>query len=169
MRRGRRLLIVNLLFLLLVTACAQQTEAPASLPDGALYLYYPDREKTTMTAVVYEPQADRSDAEAVVEEVAAALQTSPREKEHVAPISEDVVLREYHLEDGLLTLDFDVRYLDQDPATEVLTRAAIVLSFTGIDGVDHVMFLVSGTALMKNDTDPVGVMNADSFVWSDLP
>ena len=150
-----------------LSACHAGSDDNGALPDGACRLYLLNHDRTAVVQETHTVSTDRTDVMAVVEDIANALQSAPVNKEHLAPVSEDAILREYHLEEGLLTLDFDVRYLDMDFATEAVTRAAIVLSFTGIDGVDGVLFLVSGTALMKNETDPVGVMTAESFVLSD--
>ena len=164
MRNRGILFVLCLLLALSVSACAAMGSREDALPDGAFRLYVLNHDHTEVLPEAYALQADLSDPLSVVEETVHALQSAPADKEHVSPFSEDVVLHEYRLEDGLLTLDFDVRYLDPDPATEALTRAAIVLTLTQIEGVDGVLFLVSGTALMKNDTEPVGVMYADSFV-----
>lgn len=169
MKNNAKLFFILLVTVLLVAGCGTGAQTAEPLPDGAFRVYMLDHDRTSVVAEAYTVRADRSDVPAVVDEVALALQSAPREKDHLAPVTEDVVLREYHMEDCLLTLDFDVRYLDLDPATEALTRAAIVLSFTQIDGVDGVLFLVSGTALMKDEAAPVGVMTADSFLISVLP
>lgn len=159
-------LLLCLLLMLSVSGCARSAGAGSTLPEGGFPLYVLNHDRTAVVRETFVLQADPQDVSATVQEVADALHAVPVGKDHASPISENVVLREFRLEGGLLTLDFDVRYLDLDPSTEALTRAAIVLSFTGIDGVDSVLFLVSGTALMKNETDPVGVMHADSFVLS---
>ena len=165
---GRRFLCIQMLALLLC-ACVPVAPAAAPLPEGASRICLLDHEKTAVAPEAFVFTADASDPYARVAEMADALRTPPKDNNRIAPLTEQAVLLEFRLEDGLLTLDFDVRYLEQDPATEALTRAAIVLSFTGIDGVDGVLFLVSGTALMKNETEPVGVMHADSFLMSVLP
>ena len=132
-------------------------------------LYYPDGDLLSIVSEAHEVQADVSDPQAVVEEVLVALHTNTKRQAALSSVSEFIVLREYRMEGDLLTLDYDVRYPDMDPVTEVLYRASMVQTLTGIEGVDSVLFLVSGTSLMKDETTPVGVMHADSFVISQLP
>ena len=163
-RMKRMLFCLVLAFVL--SACSAGNGAESTPGEKVFSLYVLNHDKTAVVPEDYEMKNGGRETAAAVEEVLGALQAAPGNLDHIAPISDNAVLREYRLEGNLLTLDFDVRYLDMDPATEALTRAAIVLSVTGIDGVEGVLFLVSGTALMKNETEPVGVMHADSFVLS---
>lgn len=167
----KRIKATLLFFLLSVTVlCAcSNTRVPGSAPEGAILVYYPDREKGKLVPAVHVLEAEAADMQVLLEETVTALRTPENGRDLIAAIPEEVALTGYHLEGTLLTLDFDVRYLDMDPATEVLSRAAMVLTFTEIEGVDEVLFLVSGTSLMKDEVTPVGVMRADSFLLTDLP
>ena len=146
-------------------SCSRQAAQTAEEEEGAFRIFYVNAEETALVSEVYTPESDPADTQALIEEIIGVLQTSARRMEYEAPMTGDLVLREHRLEEGLLTLDFDMRYLDQDPVTEILDRAAIVRTFSQIEGVDGVTFLVAGSALMHGNT-PVGVMTADTFIYN---
>lgn len=169
MKKNRHLLTVIICMMLicgcgaLISSCRGKESVPAA--EGGFHLYYVSHDKTGLRASAYTPQAAPSDTRAYLEEALGAMTSAadtPASQD--APISGTIVLREYVLEDGILTLDFDVRYLDTDHVTEILHRAAIVKTLTQIEGVDGVCFLVSGTPLMRADDEPYGVMNGDLYL-----
>ncbi|MBR5970498.1 MAG: GerMN domain-containing protein [Lachnospiraceae bacterium] len=165
-RRGwffRRVLPVVLLWFMV--SCGAASGRSEAEDADAFRIYYVNAQESGLVSEVYAPESDPSDTEAMLEEMINVLQTSAGRMEYEAPMTGDIVLREHRLEEGLLTLDFDVRYLDRDPVTEILDRAAIVRTFSQIEGVDGVIFLVAGQALMRGD-EPVGVMTADTFIYN---
>ncbi|MBR0091618.1 MAG: GerMN domain-containing protein [Lachnospiraceae bacterium] len=157
--------LLSVILALCVTSCAVAGNAGREEDDGSFRIYYVNAEESGLVSEAYVPESDPADTAAMIEEVIGVLQTSAERMEYEAPMTGDIVLREHRLEDGLLTLDFDVRYLDRDPVTEILDRAAIVRTFSQIEGVDGVIFLVAGSALMHGET-PVGVMTADTFIYN---
>ena len=172
MKKGNRcktvtrvLCMVLLCVLTVSVSCTRRETQTAEEEEDAFRIFYVNAEETGLVSEVYVPESDPGDTQALIEEIIGVLQTSARRMEYEAPMTGDLVLREHRLEEGLLTLDFDMRYLDQDPVTEILDRAAIVRTFSQIEGVDGVTFLVAGSALMHGD-EPVGVMTADTFIYN---
>ena len=160
-----RLLICVIVLAFCAASCTNASGRTGAEEEDAFRIYYVNAEESGLVSEVYTPESDPGDTTAMIEEVITVLQTSAGRMEYEAPMTGDIVLREYRLEEGLLTLDFDVRYLDRDPVTEILDRAAIVRTFSQIEGVDGVIFLVAGSALMHGET-PVGVMTADTFIYN---
>ena len=166
MKRVTAAILIWLLTVLSLDACAaarQENTRPGE--DGAFLIYYVSHDGNGIGSEPYEPVSAPGDTEAMVEEIIAELGSNPLRQAYHAPMTGDIALREYRLDaDGLLTLDFDTRYLETDHVTEILDRAAIVRTLTQIAGVTGVLFLVSGTSLMTSADEPVGVMNADTFI-----
>ena len=168
MKRYTVLTLICLLLTLSLYACASgRQQDPAPGEDGAFLIYYVSHDGNGIGAEPYEPVSDPADTRAMVEEVLAELGNNPLRQAYHAPLTGDIALREYRIDaDGLLTLDFESRYLETDHVTEILDRAAIVRTLTQIEGVTGVLFLVSGTSLMTGRDEPVGVMDADTFIYN---
>ena len=66
-----------------------------------------------------------------------------------------------------LLLDFESSYAKLSADTEVLTRAAIVKTFTQIKGINYVSFQVDGKDLEDALGKLVGAMYADSFIYNE--
>ena len=166
MKRFAAVMLIWLITVLSLDACtAGRNEGIAPGDDGAFLIYYVNPDGNGIGAESYEPVSDPGDTQAMVEEMIAELGRNPLRQAYHAPMTGDIALREFRLDaDGLLTLDFDTRYLETDHVTEILDRAAIVRTLTQITGVTGVLFLVSGTSLMTSAGVPVGVMNEDTFI-----
>lgn len=168
MRKRLLCVCICILAVLSVRACTfADRDAASSGEADAFRIYYVNHDGNGIGSDPYEPASDLADTQAMVAEVIAALQNHPLRQAYHAPMTGDIALREYRLDaDGLLTLDFDTRYLETEHVTEILDRAAIVRTLTQIEGVTGVLFLVSGTSLMTGKNEPVGVMNADTFIYN---
>ncbi|MBQ4416547.1 MAG: GerMN domain-containing protein, partial [Butyrivibrio sp.] len=165
MKRCVSVCFICILLMLSLHACASERRED-TLPgeDGSFLIYYVNHDGNGIGAEPYEPVSDPQNTQAMVEEILAELGNNPLRLAYHAPLTGDIALSEYRLDaDGLLTLDFDTRYLETDHVTEILDRAAIVRTLTQIEGVTGVLFLVSGTSLMTGRDEPVGVMDADTF------
>lgn len=159
-------LAVQVIFLSCLISCAKAENVPNSDSDN-INIYYVNREKTALSPEKYLPLCDIEDTEAMIEELIAALKAAPSGIATGATITGDINLRSFVLsQGGLLSLDFDVSYSGQDEISEILTRSAIVRTLIQIKGVDGVMFLVGGVALMDRYSNPVGIMTEDSFIFN---
>ena len=78
----------------------------------------------------------------MIEEFFAALSSDPDNVEYRKPIPNDVEITKYSLDGALLTIYFDVDYLNMKEVEEVLCRAAVVRTMTQISGIDCVSFYV---------------------------
>ncbi|MDR0949882.1 MAG: GerMN domain-containing protein [Lachnospiraceae bacterium] len=93
-----------------------------------------------------------------------ALCVSPDPAGLKAPLNMGFSLVGYSLEDGKILLNMDAAYLDLTPTTEILIRAALVLTLTQDPDINFVGITVEGNTLFDNLNNVVGWMNADQFI-----
>lgn len=154
---------VRTIFLLLcigiLTACQSEY---ADTEGTAIELYYLNKEETKVLREEYMVEAET--VEAQVEELIGALSEPPDNLANKAPISGNVRLLNYRIEESQLSLTFDEYYKELPFTTEVLTRAALVRSFTQLEGIEYVVMQVREETLTDALGVPVGVMSADTFI-----
>ena len=163
--RAARAAVRAMLCALLACMCLAGCGAGGNAAAEADYqIYYLSNDETEIIAVPYD-MAER-DPEALIAEMIAGLQTTPELLEYQTPIPGNVTLTNWTLSGGLLTLGFDAAYSELEKTREILTRAALVRTFTQIDGVDTVAFLVEGSPLTDAHGEVVGNMTADRFIYN---
>ena len=74
------------------------------------------------------------------------------------------IINSYSVNKDQLTLDFKAEYVDQEKIREILTRAALVRTLTGIDGIKTVIFTIEGNPLTDDAGTPIGPMTQEQFV-----
>lgn len=147
----------------LLAACLSGCGKRAQTEDG-YSIYYLNKENTKIVARPYELLADETDVQAVIDELIARLCEDSGDVEYQKPVSGDVSVTDYVLEEDLLTLYFNSEYGDMGKIEEALTRAAIVRTMTQAPGVECLTFYVGDAPLADSGGNPVGVMTNDSFV-----
>lgn len=140
--------------------------------DGNAYnpkikqVYYVNKAETGIVSQDYEIQSDITDTDAVINEFLTQLETIPSKLEYEAPISGEVSLISYAINEGLLTLNFEKRYNNLSTTKEILVRASLVRTFTQLDEVTSVAFLVEGLPLSDSKGNVIGTMTADTFIYN---
>ena len=129
-------------------------------------VYYVNKAETGIVSQDYEIQSDLSDTDAVINEFLTQLETIPSKLEYEAPISGEVSLISYTINEGLLTLNFEKRYNNLSTTKEILVRASLVRTFTQLDEVTSVAFLVDGLPLSDSKGSVIGTMTADTFIYN---
>ncbi len=129
-------------------------------------VYYVNKAETGIVSQDYEIQSDLSDTDAVINEFLTQLETIPSKLEYEAPISGEVSLIGYTINEGLLTLNFEKRYNNLSTTKEILVRASLVRTFTQLDEVTSVAFLVDGLPLSDSKGSVIGTMTADTFIYN---
>ncbi|MDR2043776.1 MAG: GerMN domain-containing protein [Clostridium sp.] len=140
-----------------ITACEKQE----AQPEGLIHIYYVSVPETKVETREYVMQSDTLEGQ--LEEVLERLSAIPEKLAYKAPLNMGFSLLAYTLENGKIRLEVDGRYKGLPPTTEVLARAAIVLTLTQIKGINFVGFTVEGNPLYDNLDNVVGWMNADQF------
>ena len=163
MRKHKRICFLCLLpvFLLIFGGCSSEKEKPKE--DKAGYrIYYINKDETAVVTEPYAPKGDTTGA--LLEEFLVCLRESSGEGEEKPAIPEDVVLLDYTLDKGQLSLQFNLAYLDMNPLYEILCRSAIVRTLCQIPEVETVSFMVGDSPLMDSNEIPIGALNEESFV-----
>ncbi len=125
-------------------------------------LYRLNAEETTLVEVPYDGDTDNS--EEAVESMLAALAREQEDEDTRPAIPEGVEVQNYVLEDEKLCLNFNSAYQEMDTVREVLCRAALVRSLTGIDGVEMVAVQVDGVFLQNKEGREYGFQQTEDFV-----
>lgn len=128
-------------------------------------LYYVSNDSTKLITKEYWTMT--TDESKLFEELRTELTKVPEKLEYTPPFGNNVVLRKWKSQNGRLLLDFEASYAKLAPDMEVLTRAAIVKTFTQIKGINYVSFQVEGRDLEDNLGKLVGAMYSDSFIYNE--
>lgn len=158
----RRWFVEFACFLLLVlVGCSDQDKESAD-DDVRKYLYYLNAEESKLIQKEYEFQA--ADRDKQIDELIERLKEEPKDADSLKLLPNDVAVNEWKLQDRVLWLNFNQEYNDMSAPTEVLVRAGLVRMFTQIIEVRYVGILVDGKELENSKEEPIGVMDAGSFV-----
>lgn len=151
-------LVLLLLATVLMAGCRKEKGK-----DSGYYIYYLNQDKTEITPLGYEPEADPEDTDAMVREFLGEMQAGTDDVEYQKVCPESVKLEKYEYRGSLLSLYFNSAYSEMPVEEEVLCRGAIVSSLVQIPGVSGVSFFVDGKALCDATGQEVGIMTQDSF------
>lgn len=158
MKKTYWMIVLCLLFIL--TGCNKNEEEV----DTGFKIYYINQDATKLTPQNYTMKG--STRAKMVGELMDAMKAEPTKEDMSQAMPKDVNFEGYNFgEAGQLQLSFDDNYYLVTGIDEVLMRAAIVKTFTQIDGVEEVEFYVNGLPLMKGDT-LIGRMRAEDFIDS---
>ena len=148
--------------ILLLSGCGEEEH-----PEGSTCytLYYVSNDSTKLITKEY--WTTTTDEKALFEELRTELSKVPEKLEYTPPFGNNVTLRKWKSQNGRLLLDFESSYAKLSADTEVLTRAAIVKTFTQIKGINYVSFQVDGKDLEDALGKLVGAMYADSFIYNE--
>ena len=154
-------LVTGMAMTILLSSCAGKAENP-----DAFKAYYVSTNENSILSTDYELKAESSDIEGCVDEIIKVLSQTPDALKFEAPISGNVNIIGYSINDKLLTLNFANTYNELGRTIEILDRAAIVRTITQINGIDYVTFQVDGTPLTDHYGNVIGNMSADTFIYN---
>ena len=146
-----------------MTGCGKKAEEPK---EGTIKVYYVNNSETGIVSTDYVLMADKGDTEAAINELIEVLGQMPDRLQYEAPISGDINLIGYSINDKLLNLNFAADYMKLGRTIEILDRAAIVRTFTQLDNIDYVNFQVEGTPITDHYGNIIGSMSADTFIYN---
>ena len=154
--------IMCLAVVLLLAGCKKEEH-----PEGSncYTLYFISNDSTKL--ITREYWTTTTDESKLFEELRSELSKVPEKLEYMPPFGNNVSLRKWKSQNGRLLLDFESSYLKLAADAEVLTRAAIVKTFTQIKGINYVTFQVEGNDLEDNLGKLVGAMYSDSFIYNE--
>lgn len=154
--------IVCMMVILLFAGCGKEEH-----PEGSTCytLYFISNDSTKLITKEY--WTTTTNESELFEELRTELSKVPEKLEYAPPFNSNVVLRKWKSQNGRLLLDFESSYAKLAPDTEVLTRAAIVKTFSQMKGINYVSFQVDGKDLEDNLGKLVGAMYSDSFIYNE--
>ena len=164
MKKKVSLFFLLFLIVVLVAGCEKKTDLNTVLPEGSYKVYYINNTQTGITWEVYE--AESTEPEDLIEELLEQMSSDPANYAYKHTISDNVIVKEFTLTEGNLTINFDSTYQNQDAINEALTRAVIVKTLCQIEGVNYVEFYVNGAPLTDSNEKVVSPMTADDFINS---
>lgn len=162
MKKKVSLFFLFFLMVVLAAGCENKSDLNRVLPEGSYKVYYINSNQTGLEREIYKAESTKS--EDLVEELLEQLSSDPGNYAYKHSISDDVIVKEFVLEEGNLTINFDSTYQNQDAINEALTRAAIVKTLCQIEGVNYVEFYVNGLPLTDSNEKVVSPMTADDFI-----
>ncbi len=151
--------VIVLAVIMLVSLCACVERKDETI-EYSYYVYCLDQEQEGLTSVGY--QGEETDGMEMARHFLSELQKERKEESLVNPIPNNVSINGFNIIEKVLTVDFSESYYYQTPERELLSRAAIVLTLSQIDGVRYVSFTVNGNPLTI-DGEIVEAMDASSF------
>lgn len=142
--------------------CGTGKKEDESSDDTATYIYYIGTENIALEKQEYTIQAENQDGQ--IKELLKELKTTPESIDYNSAISWNVDVVSYSVKERQLELHFNEKYMEMKKSTEVLARAAIVLTMVQVPGIDYVLFYVGDRALKDSTGNPIGLMNSENFV-----
>lgn len=160
MRRIRTLIQSSIFFFIccLCSSCGST--------KGEVYSYtimYLNSQMTGLVEDEYETVCAVDETEALLEELLKQLQSGGDDANAKSPISENVQVLDYQLQNSQLSISFSAAYYEKSGLEEILSRAAIVETLCQVEGIDYVEFYIEDQPFML-DGNAVGLMNRDRFV-----
>ncbi len=145
-----------------LASCGKKQE----VSENTISVFYVNSNETGIMSKDYELNATKEDTEEAIDELIEVLGKMPDRLEYEAPMAGDIKLIGYSLHDRLLTLNFASNYNQLGRTIEILDRAAIVRTFTQLDDVEYVNFLVEGVPISDHYGNVIGNMSADTFIYN---
>jgi germination protein M len=146
----------------LLAGCGKEEASP----EQQIKVYYVNSNETGIISQDYELIAPITDTDAAIKELIDVLGQMPDRLQYEAPISGDIHLIGYSLNDKLLTMNFSPNYTNLGRTIEILDRAAIVRTFTQLENIDYVSFQIEGTPITDHYGNVIGNMSADTFIYN---
>lgn len=158
-----RILSAVLVFSFFLSGCQVEVEDQQNVGTAGYFRFYLNADETELQKEPYTPENESS--QTMIEECMQNISGSDAAEGKFLLLPEEVKVNAYELgEDGVLSMDFNEKYMDMSRTREYLARAGIVKTFTQIPGVRAVDFFVEGNPLTDTRGETIGEMNSDMFV-----
>lgn len=161
MKKIISMILTAVIFCGLFTGCT--VEAKDSQDEGSEYhLYYLNAGETDLKTAAYVPDEETTDF--MVKDLMQNLEKQESDIEMLSLLPDGVSVNSYDLQEDLLVIDFNRRYLNISRAREILTRVGIVNTFLQIPDINRVRFTVVGEALTDSKNNEIGDMTENTFL-----
>ena len=162
MKKLAGILLSLFCFCFILAGCTVEEETASVEEGNKYYFYFLDSDQTKLERMSYLPEKETLDF------MISDLMGLFNEKEislagkHLLP--EEVRIDSYEITDHVLKITFNNAYGKMSLAREILVRAGIVKTFVQVPGITGVKFHVGKNELTDTKGEPVGEMNAGTFV-----
>lgn len=152
------------IFIVILMACGiiyQSTRTKDAISISTDF-YFLENSSSTMKTETKEIRGD-TNAD-ILSSVLTELKKGPKTEGLIGVIPEKVVFESANLDNGIATIHINSAYTDMKAGEELLCRASIVWTLTGLDFVNQVKITVDGEELKKTNGEPMGLMSRDDIV-----
>lgn len=156
----RQFMVIAFVFIVgtILVSCGSATD------DDSMHtysIYYLDSDMTELVKEEFQ-MAKEEDTIALVRQLLKEMRTSENAN-YKSALREELDIIDIQYKESQLSLYFSAAYNSKSGTEEILSRAAIVKTLCGIDGIDFVEFFVEDHPFMVSG-NVVGMMNAESFL-----
>lgn len=155
MKRIKRILLLALFGILFITGCSKEKES------GDYKIYYSDKDSTRLLEGRY--SLIEKEPKKQIEEFVEVMSKNPEQLDRIKIIPDDVELKSVEIQEKTAYLNFNANYFSMPKNTEILCRAAMVLTMTQIEGIDSVAIQIEGSDLTDSGGKKIGIMLASDF------
>lgn len=106
--------------------------------------------------------------EDIVNSVLEELKLEPRDEALASVIPEDIEFKSINIDKNVVTVDVSSEYNGLSSGEELMARAAIVNTLSGLDFIDYVRITVEGFEIRNSEGEPIGLMSSENYIISPL-
>ena len=157
-----------ILLFVLLTICLlgmQGCSSKEENTEGGTKVYYVSSTETKLETRSYELEG--TTLEENVHELLELLAKPSEKLDYKPPLGYGFTVVSTEIQNDTLTLDVDSPYNELSSCTEVLVRAALVKTFTQLEGIGYVYMRVDGQPLLNSKGEPINRMNSNQFIYND--
>ena len=155
---------IFLSFLILVLTCLCVSCDGLDQEENYSYtISYLNADMSGLVDREYESPHSSDETKVMAGELLKQLQSSGDDAKAKSPISENVDILDFQIQNRQLAIFFSAAYYERSGVEEILSRAAIVETLCHLEAIDYVEFYVEDQPLMISG-NAVGLMSRDRFV-----
>lgn len=159
MKHLSRYLFMTLLMLTVFGGCRSKQAVKG---EDSLRIYYKNLAYSGISSYSCSPLATERDA--LVKELWTRLTESDQEEDRISVVPEGLELTRYMIESSNIDLYFNDAYQDMDTVEELLFRAAMVRTFTQLEGIESVTFFADEKPVTNSSYAPLGAQKSADYV-----
>lgn len=163
-RKNITALLLGIVILFVLPIALTGCKSSETDGENEYYLYYINSNKDSLETVKH--YTDITDKIELTEELLNAMNETSSKINMINAIPSNVKIEGWSVESSVLYINFSDDYLEMDRVQEILCRAATVLTFTQIDGIEYVNICVNGEDIVDSFGKNIGNMKASDFIDS---
>ena len=130
--------------------------------DVGIDVYFKEVKTSLMKSERHEIKGETN--EDIVISVLEELKLGPRDEALVGIIPEEVEFKSVNIDKNVITVDVSSEYNDLSYGEELMVRAAIVNTLSGLDFIDYVRITVEGFEIKNSEGEPIGLMSSEDYI-----